>query len=93
MRTTLLVSGIALFALFLATLIATPFAWRLGSRPAVTQWLRFNLPSWLLLRLEKKEKNDHDLCLRLVLWFRKVTWITYAGFLLVAFVLMVTGVA
>jgi hypothetical protein len=72
--------GLTLFSAFAVCVIVLPFSWRVGSRPEVARWLRANLPSWLLSRLDRKCKDDLYLCLYLTKWMSGALWLAMVIF-------------
>ena len=92
MKSMFIVLATTLVAAFGACVIAQPFAWRLGSLPSVSVWLRSNLPIWLQRRLDRKGGEDALLCLRLLKWGAKVIWIAGLCLGLVVLVFAVLGI-
>jgi hypothetical protein len=93
---------VGLFAIFAASVIAIPFAWRLGSTRRASGWLRKQLPLRLQEELDRKTRSrnqdvtvemcDAVLCLRVLSWVTFRVWlimITLGGIFLI---LALTGV-
>ena len=78
-------------AIFFACIISLPFAWRLGSLPASSAWLRGRLPPWLLTRLEKKGRYDPELWIRFVRWISSRAWMAALAVAVVAIIFAAVG--
>ena len=75
MKLVIIALALTFVAIFFACVISLPFAWRWGSLPASSSWLRGRLPPWLLARLDKKGRDDP------FLWIGFVRWVSGSAFL------------